>query len=121
VTAATPFGENADRVDHAAEEANMTEDTAFPPVHVYALAHRCTTCGAEPGVPCDAPRKQAQIDGFNQIREQVGQQPFETDPLHLMHVRRVDAGNRHRDRDIGAAPWPEDRETGRRYDTLGQI
>jgi hypothetical protein len=37
-----------------------------------------------------------------------------------MHAARVDAGRRHQDRDVVAAPWPEDREAGRRYDTLGQ-
>lgn len=95
------------------------ENPAFPPVHVYALAHRCPTCRAEPGTPCDAPRKQAAVDQFNDFREQVGQPPVETDPLHLMHTTRQDAGNRHYQRDIGAAPWPEDREPGRRYDTLG--
>lgn len=97
----------------------MPEEPGFPPLHQYALAHRCTTCGAQPGQPCDAPQKQAGIDGRNAIREQVGQPPLETDPLHLMHVRRVDAGSRHLDRDVSAAPWPEDREPGRRYDTLG--
>ena len=96
------------------------ETPAFPPpVHEYALAHRCTTCGAQPGQPCQAPRKQAEIDGFNAIREKVGQPPITPDPLQLMHVTRVDAGSRHQDRDIASAPWPEDREPGRRYDTLG--
>jgi hypothetical protein len=91
----------------------------LPPVHVYALAHRCSTCGAPPGQACDAPQKQAAIDARNAVREQVGQPALETDPLHLMHARRIDAGSRHRDRDIEAAPWPEDRVPGRRYDTLG--
>lgn len=99
----------------------MPDDTpAFPPVHVYALAHRCTTCGAEPGVPCEAPRKEAEIEGRNRFREQVGQPPLKTDPLHLMHVARVDAGSRHQDRDVARAPWPEDRVPGRRYDTLSR-
>lgn len=90
-----------------------------PPVHVYALAHSCSTCWAVAGVPCEAPRKQAAIEARNAIREQAGQPPLETDPLHLMHTRRIDVGSRHRDRDIAAAPWPEDRVPGRRYDTLG--
>ncbi|MEV6179895.1 hypothetical protein [Streptomyces sp. NPDC052015] len=100
----------------------MSHDTsAFPPVHEYALAHRCTKCGAEPGQPCDAPRKQADIDQRQQVREMTGREPVETDPLHLLHVQRVDAGSRHYDRDVQAAPWPEDREPGRRYDTLGDL
>jgi hypothetical protein len=105
-------------VDHAAEEANMPEDTTLPPVHVYALAHRCSTCGAEPGQPCDAPRKEADHDSLNDIREQVGQPQVEWHPSQLIHARRQDAGRRHRDRDELQAPWPKDREPGRRYDTL---
>lgn len=95
-------------------------DTDLPPFHVYALAHRCSTCGAAPGQPCDAPRKQGEIDGRNLNRAHLGQPPLVPDPLHLLHAARVDAGGRHRDRDVGAAPWPEDREPGRRYDTLGE-
>jgi hypothetical protein len=99
----------------------MPEEPGFPPLHEYVLAHRCSTCGAQPGQPCDAPRKQAEIDSRNANRAQVGQPPLETNPLHLMHVARVDAGSRHQDRDITAAPWPEDREPGRRYDTLHKL
>lgn len=98
-----------------------TDPSWFPPVHEYALAHRCPKCGAEPGHPCDAPRKQAAVDQLDQAREMVGLEPFEADPLHLMHVQRVDAGSRHYDRDVQAAPWSEDREPGRRYDTLGDL
>ncbi|CAK7288637.1 hypothetical protein [Streptomyces misionensis] len=98
----------------------MSNDTlAFPPLHVYALAHRCPTCGAKPDEPCDAPRKAASAAEMDAIREQVGQSPLETDPLQLMHRTRQDAGIRHYDRDVRKAPWPEDREPGRRYDTLG--
>jgi hypothetical protein len=93
---------------------------AFPPFHAYALAHRCSTCGAEPGQTCNVPRKQAEIDRMNSTRAQLGHPPVETDPLRLLHATRVDAGGRHRDRDVAAAPWPEDRQLGRRYDTLGE-
>ncbi|WP_330342597.1 zinc finger domain-containing protein [Streptomyces sp. NBC_00557] len=96
------------------------EHASFPPLYEYVLAHRCTVCHAPPGTPCDAPRKQAEIDGRNEIREQTGRPPMETDPLYLMHAARIDAGSRHYDRDVQRAPWPEDREPGRRYDTLGQ-
>ncbi|NUS25062.1 MAG: hypothetical protein HOV92_12680 [Streptomyces sp.] len=98
----------------------MPEEDSFPPFHAYALAHRCSTCGAQSGQPCDAPQKQAEIDSRNAARALVGQPPLETDPLHLMHATRTDAGGRHRDRDVAAAPWPEDREPGRWYDTLGE-
>lgn len=96
----------------------MPEEPGFPTVYEYALARRCPTCRTEPGLPCNAPRKHANIAGRNRIRAQVGQPPLEVDPLHLLHVARVDAGSRHQDRDIAAAPWPKDREPGRRYDTL---
>jgi hypothetical protein len=99
----------------------MTQDSAFPSVYDYALARRCSNCGAEPGLPCEAPRKQGEIAGRNRTRAMVGQPPVEFDPLHMLHAVRVDAGNRHRTRDIGAAPWPEDREPGRRYDTLDKL
>lgn len=98
----------------------LAEPDGFPPFHAYALAHRCSTCGAAPGQPCDVPRKQAEIDKRNSTRAQLGHPPLETDPLHLLHASRTDAGGRHRDRDVAAAPWPEDREPGRRYDTLGE-
>lgn len=99
----------------------MSDQTpAFPPVHEYALAHRCSHCGARPGVPCDAPRKQDARALRDRIRELTGQPPLEPDPLALMHSQRIDAGNRHYERDLAAAPWPEDREPGRRYDTLNQ-
>ena len=72
----------------------MTGD--FPGLSVYALAHRCTTCGAAPGVPCTAPNKWPGV----------------------AHAARQDAGYRHYRRDVGKAPWPEDRVPGQRYDTL---
>lgn len=99
----------------------MPEEPGFPTVYEYALARRCTRCGAEPGLPCNAPRKHDEIAGRNRIRAQVGQPAIDVDPLHLLHVARVDAGSRHQDRDIAAAPWPEEREPGRRYDTLDTL
>lgn len=98
----------------------MSDQYEFPPFHVYALAHRCTTCGAQPGQPCNVPRKQTEIDKTNAIRAQVGQPPIDPDPLRLLHTTRINAGSRHRDKDIGKAPWPEDRQPGVRYDTLGE-
>lgn len=93
-------------------------DPAFPPIHVYALAHICPTCRALPGQPCDAPRKKAAADRVPRSRARLGVPPVEADPLSLMHVTRSDAGYRHYQRDFGNAPWTEDRVPGRRYDTL---
>jgi hypothetical protein len=73
----------------------------WPPAHAYALAHRCPTCRAEPGQPCDAPRKQA------------------GGPERALHSPRQDAGIRHYNRDVAAAPDAGEREPGRRYDSLG--
>jgi hypothetical protein len=98
----------------------MPEQPAFPPVHVYAMAHRCSTCRAEPGVPCDAPRKEATFDNRAEMHHRAGQPQPKWDPNKLIHMRRHDAGRRHRERDEMNAPWPKDREPGRRYDTLGE-
>ncbi|MBX9365575.1 hypothetical protein [Streptomyces sp. WAC04114] len=92
----------------------------LPPFHVYAMAHRCSTCGAEPGLPCEAPRKEAAYDARANIRQRTGRPQLPWDPSQLIHASRDDAGRRHRDRDELAAPWPKDREPGRRYDTLGE-
>ena len=93
---------------------------AFPPLHVYALAHRCSQCSAEPGVPCEAPRKEAEFDSRANIRQRTSRPQVKFDPAQLIHVRRQDAGRRHQERDKAKAPAPEDREPGRRYDTLGE-
>ncbi len=75
----------------------MTDpDTPWPSSEEYMLAHRCTRCGAAIGQPCNAPNK----------------------PDHPWHAPRQDAAIRHYRRDVGRAPWSEDREPGRRYDSL---
>lgn len=96
----------------------MPLDPAFPPPHVYALAHRCSTCGAEPGEPCDAPRKEADYDARTGARALLGRPQPEWHPSQLIHVTRQDAGRRHQERDQANAPRPEDRTPGQRYDTL---
>ena len=97
----------------------MPQDPAFPPPHVYAIAHRCSTCRAEPGEPCDAPRKEADYDARSDMRARRGQPQMEWHPSQLIHATRQDAGRRHHERDLVNAPWPEDRVPGQRYDTLG--
>lgn len=82
--------------------------TPWPPLHAYALTHRCPTCRAEPGKPCNAPRKNTEATRTKS-----------TDPAHRLHATRQDLGIRHYNRDIGNAPWTEDREPGRRYDSIG--
>lgn len=84
------------RNDPPTPPARQYLDSGLPTHDEYALGHRCRTCGALPGQPC------------------TGRLRNPTD----MHAVRHDAGSRHRDRDVAAAPWPEDREPGRRYDTL---
>ncbi|MFE9776341.1 hypothetical protein ACFYOV_32730 [Streptomyces sp. NPDC005931] len=54
------------------------------------------------------------------MRQRTGRQQMKWDPAQLIHVRRQDAGDRHLARDEAKAPAPEDREPGRRYDTLGE-
>ncbi|MBP2581637.1 hypothetical protein J3A78_002115 [Streptomyces sp. PvR006] len=92
--------------------------TAFPPLHEYALAHSCPTCKVKPGEPCRAPRKAAALAARNGLRAELGLAPIE-DPGIALHLARHDAGRRHYRRDVVAAPWPEDRIPGQRYDTLG--
>jgi hypothetical protein len=74
---------------------------SWPSHELYTLANRCPTCKAAPGVDCNAP---------NRARRQTR--------LLRQHLTRQDAGARHHSRDVGAAPWPEDREPGRCYCTL---
>lgn len=82
----------------------MPEQPAFPPVHVYALAHRCPTCGAEPGAPCEAPRKEADHDSRADIRARTRKPQIQWHPSQLIHARRMDAGRRHFERDELKAP-----------------
>ncbi len=91
----------------------------WPPLHVYALAHRCPACKAEPGQPCDAPRKQASAALLEQLHAAASVEPTESNPELLLHAPRMDAGIRHHHRDVARAPSEEERESGRRYDTLG--
>ncbi len=93
--------------------------TPWPPLVAYALAHPCPTCRAEPGQPCNAPNKAARLARADRIRDELGMNRVRHDPLHRIHAARTDAGRRHYRRDVGNAPWSEDREPGRRYDTLG--
>lgn len=93
--------------------------TPWPPLHAYALAHRCTACKARPGEQCNAPRKNALLARVDTTLARFNRPPMEHDPLQRMHARRYDAGRRHYIRDVGRAPWAEDREPGRRYDSLG--
>lgn len=96
----------------------MSETPAFPPRHVYALAHRCPTCRTAPEEPCNAPLKEAEYDRRSKQRDHSGlpQMPF--DPGQLIHIRRQDLGDRHRARDEDKAPPAEQRVPGQRYDTL---
>lgn len=95
--------------------------TPWPPLHVYALAHRCPTCKAEPGVYCDAPRKNGRLARRDQLMAQVGLPPAAHRPIERLHAARQHLGAAHHQRDIGNAPWADEREPGRRYDSLGDL
>lgn len=74
------------------------QDLWPPPMEAYTLARRCPRCHADPGEPCN----------YRGSRSTM-----------YSHAPRITAGIRHYNRDVGRAPWPEDRESGRRYDSLG--
>ncbi|MFD3698505.1 hypothetical protein ACFWUZ_20540 [Streptomyces sp. NPDC058646] len=81
--------------------------TPFPSLYEYALAQGCATCKAKPGILCVAPRKAAAA--------------VPTDPITRLHSARQKAGMRHKELDVGRAPWPDQRQPGRRYDTLRPV
>ncbi len=102
-------------------ESETCEKWAFPPLHEYALAKPCSTCGAEPGRECTAPRKSARLERIDEVRRDAGAPAIQHDPARRMHAGRVEAGHRHLVRDRGRAPLPEDRVPGRSYSTLHPV
>ncbi|WP_327266567.1 hypothetical protein OG444_38750 [Streptomyces sp. NBC_01232] len=84
--------------------------TWFPPLSEYAFARGCPRCGAGPGEPCIAPRKNARLARADHAGVD--------DEARRMHAPRLDAAIRHYHRDVGKAPLPDARVPGRRYDSL---
>jgi hypothetical protein len=74
--------------------------TTWPTAYEYTMAQTCPRCGASPGEVCVSPTPAKALHG---------------------HTVRQDAGARHYRRDVGKAPWPEDRVVGKRYDSLRPI
>jgi hypothetical protein len=87
----------------------------WPTIYQYAAAHRCSRCGAGAGEDCIAPRYSARRRRENQYRVLSGGVP---DTKPICHAPRIDAASRHYARDVGKAPWFEDREPGRCYCTI---
>lgn len=79
--------------------------TPWPSMYAYALAHRCPTCKAAQGVPCQLKR----------------QTHLGTDKVNSLHRTRSNAGQRHSLRDRRDAGWPEDMALATRYDSLGLL
>lgn len=96
----------------------MIANTPWPSMYEYALAHRCPICKAPVGDDCDAPGKAARQRRMTATRRRWGEDDPVVDRANLQHAQRIDAGIRHYYRDLGRAPWPEEREPGKRYDTL---
>jgi len=96
----------------------VTGDKWFPSIGDYVLSMPCPTCAAPPWVPCHAPNKIAKYRRANEVRAQLGQSPETPEVTDVSHGRRHNAGAAHRDRDIGNAPWFEDREPGKSYGTI---
>ena len=76
-------------------EACLTS-THLPSHETYALARPCPQCLAPSWVAC----------------------VYRGRHVKSAHRRRTDAANRHRMRDLGAAPWPEKGERGLCYCTI---
>lgn len=93
--------------------------TPWPSLYEYAMAHKCPSCQAAPGVVCNAPNKAARLARVDGIRTELALSPVEHDPIARLHKTRQQAGARHYRRDVGNAPWADQREPGKRYDTLG--
>jgi hypothetical protein len=72
----------------------MPTETALPSLYEYALAQRCPACRAEPGLPCNAPRKQGAIAARYRLRAQLGHPQPDLTPEAMLHTARQDAGRR---------------------------
>jgi hypothetical protein len=68
----------------------------FASFEEYTMYEKCPQCKAQPGYPC--------------VRRDTKDAFF--------HVSRGDKGNRHYNKDVGNAPWREDRIDGMCYSTL---
>lgn len=93
-------------------------DIWFPPFVDYVMSRRCSTCGAVAWTDCTARRKRRSAEIQNENRARFGQPPTTPNRADLQHVTRQDAGAAHRSRDIGRAPWTEDRVPGTNYGTV---
>jgi hypothetical protein len=82
------------------------------------MAYECPSCAAPPGALCNAPNKRRKVARVEGLRTELGLDIVTPDPICLLHKTRQQAGANHKRRDIGNAPWPEDRIPGQRYDTL---
>jgi hypothetical protein len=71
-----------------------TEPEPERTLYQRALDHRCPTCKAEPGEPCNAPRKIAEAEWWEaRVRVRL------VDQAARLHVTRQDRAVRKRDRD----------------------
>lgn len=82
--------------------------TPWPGMEEYALVYSCPVCKAEPGTICDAPRKQKRAPSTYSVNSGP----------RALHSSRISLGIARYNKDVGNAPWPEDREPGKRYDSL---
>lgn len=76
-------------------------DEWFAPLIDYVLCKPCPTCKARAWHDCDAPMKRSKAN-----------------PVHRQHVRRQDRGAAHYYRDVGKAPWMDERTPGTKYHSI---
>lgn len=73
---------------------------AFAPIEDYIAAQTCPRCHAQPGQQC--------AGAHSATYARTGGS----------HLPRVDRAIAHYNRDVGNAPWPDEREAARCYSTL---
>ncbi len=84
-------------------ETSGSAEGWVPSAYAYMYAQYCRRCGAAPGQPCIARRKQSAVL---------------SDPAHAFHTARQDDGIRHYYQDVAAAPDVQDRVLGECYGSV---
>lgn len=80
------------------ETVKEAQTPFFPSTDEYTIAQSCPTCHVQPFEPCNVKRPRNR----------------------RFHFARVDRGIWHYWKDVGEAPWRDERELGKQYGSLPQ-